>query len=110
MPIPQSLLTELDRAQRSLADLQAEFAALADPEVVALDDEHDSEGSTIGFERARVAGLIERTQARIAELERATDRAAEGSYGLCDACGSDIGDERLSALPHTRLCIRCARS
>ena len=105
----ESLRAELLRARRSLADLQAEFAALADPDVVALDDEHDSEGSTIGFERARVAGLIERTEGRILELERASGRAAEGSYGICQSCGSEIGAERLAALPHTTVCIGCAR-
>ena len=28
-------------------------------------------------------------------------------YGLCVECGSEVGFERLDALPHARLCIRC---
>lgn len=28
-------------------------------------------------------------------------------YGLCQECGGEIAHERLDALPHTRLCIRC---
>ena len=28
-------------------------------------------------------------------------------YGQCVECGSEIGFERLDALPHARLCIRC---
>jgi RNA polymerase-binding protein DksA len=28
-------------------------------------------------------------------------------YGVCEQCGEDIGFERLDALPHARLCIRC---
>ena len=28
-------------------------------------------------------------------------------YGLCGACGSEIGFERLDVLPHARLCIIC---
>lgn len=100
---------ELNRTRSSLADLRAEFEALADPDVVALDDEHDSEGATIGFERARVAGLMERAERRIADLEAAVQRAAEGSYRYCDRCGGEIGLDRLEALPGTRLCIACAR-
>lgn len=100
---------ELARARAGLTDLEVEYAALADPENVALDDEHDSEGSTVGFERARVAGLLDRTRRRIADLESAAHRAADGSYGYCTSCGGRIGSERLAALPATRLCITCAR-
>ncbi|MGH2628611.1 MAG: TraR/DksA family transcriptional regulator [Anaerolineales bacterium] len=28
-------------------------------------------------------------------------------FGKCDQCGKDIGYERLDALPHARLCIKC---
>lgn len=99
---------ELDRARSAVMDLEAEHAALADPENVALDDEHDSEGSTVGFERARVAGLLDRSRRHVAELEAAARRMAEGSYGYCRSCGAEIGTERLAALPTTELCIRCA--
>jgi RNA polymerase-binding protein DksA len=29
------------------------------------------------------------------------------SFGSCEECGEDIGFERLDALPHARLCIKC---
>lgn len=101
---------ELDRARHELTDLEFEFAALADPEVVALDDEHDSEGSTVGYERARVAGLMARARRRIDELEAARRRLEEGSYGRCELCGVEIPEERLAALPSTRVCVVCAAS
>src|ERR671935_1809024 len=28
-------------------------------------------------------------------------------FGLCEQCGEPIGFDRLDALPHARLCIRC---
>ena len=28
-------------------------------------------------------------------------------YGKCEQCGEEIGFDRLDALPHARLCIRC---
>lgn len=100
---------DLARVRAGLRDLQAEYAALADPENVSLDDEHDSEGSTVGFERARVAGLLACSRRQADELEAAVTRDADGSYGMCESCGGDIGAERLAALPATRLCIDCAR-
>jgi RNA polymerase-binding transcription factor DksA len=100
--------TELARARACLEDLEVEYAALADPENISVDDEHDSEGSTVGFERARVAGLIDRSRRQIGELEAAAQRAAEGSYGYCTTCGEQIGTERLAALPATQRCVDCA--
>ena len=102
------LQAELARARVGLGDLETEYAALADPENVALDDEHDSEGSTVGFERARVAGLLARSRRRVADLEDATRRVEDGSYGYCTLCGCEIGTDRLTALPTTHLCIGCA--
>lgn len=29
------------------------------------------------------------------------------TFGVCEECGEDIGFERLEALPHARLCIKC---
>jgi len=30
-----------------------------------------------------------------------------GRFGKCEQCGEDIGFDRLDALPHARLCIKC---
>ncbi|WMN61378.1 TraR/DksA C4-type zinc finger protein [Pseudoalteromonas xiamenensis] len=35
-------------------------------------------------------------------------REAAGQYGHCSACGEDIAKERLSAVPYTVHCQRCA--
>jgi len=32
------------------------------------------------------------------------------SFGVCERCGQLIGYERLDAIPHTRLCITCAKT
>jgi DnaK suppressor protein len=33
----------------------------------------------------------------------------DDTYGKCEVCGKDIGDERLIALPTARLCIDCKK-
>ncbi|MDZ7260536.1 MAG: TraR/DksA C4-type zinc finger protein [candidate division KSB1 bacterium] len=40
-------------------------------------------------------------------LDRALERIADGTYGLCVGCGKPISRERLEAVPHARLCIAC---
>jgi CBS domain-containing membrane protein len=47
---------------------------------------------------------------RLAALDRALDRARQGSLSRCEACGGVISLPRLRALPGTTLCIDCARS
>jgi DnaK suppressor protein len=39
--------------------------------------------------------------------ERATDRRAQGTYGVCEDCGSEISAERLSFLPDATRCVSC---
>jgi len=41
------------------------------------------------------------------EIDRALAKVAGGTYGRCDACGGDIGPERLEALLWATLCIAC---
>jgi RNA polymerase-binding transcription factor len=41
-------------------------------------------------------------------LERALAKLEEGSYGLCDSCGSPIAPGRLEVAPESALCIECA--
>jgi DnaK suppressor protein len=52
--------------------------------------------------------LDDLTRAEVADLRRAVDRIDNGTYGLCERCGSDISYARLEALPGTGLCVRCA--
>lgn len=41
------------------------------------------------------------------EIIAAEARLRAGTYGTCEACGSDIGAARLLAVPATRRCLTC---
>jgi DnaK suppressor protein len=75
---------------------------------VATDDEHDPEGATIAFERAQVTGLLDQARRRLADVDDALDRIAQGRYGRCENCGQPIATARLAARPAARTCISCA--
>jgi DnaK suppressor protein len=51
--------------------------------------------------------LSDRERVKIGAIEDALERIADGSYGVCESCGLEIGEERLEALPFTRLCRDC---
>jgi DnaK suppressor protein len=99
------------RAQ-TLAQIEALAADLADiksaAELVATDDEHDPEGATIAFERARVDALLTQARDHLLAIDRAEQGLAAGSYGRCVRCGQPIGSERLAARPTAETCIACA--
>ena len=40
-------------------------------------------------------------------ISRAAKRRQEGTYGLCENCRAEIGEERLSVLPDATLCVKC---
>lgn len=64
-------------------------------------EESDRELSTI---------LSARERAKIEQIDDALERISVAIYGLCDACGLDIGEDRLSAVPFTRRCCDCQQN
>ena len=48
-----------------------------------------------------------RTEKYLKHLDDALARIANGNYGVCIMCGSQIPKERLNIVPHTRYCVTC---
>ncbi len=44
----------------------------------------------------------------VTQIKQALARIDKGEYGICEACGEAIKEERLKALPYSNLCIQCA--
>lgn len=72
------------------------------------DDEHDPEGATVAYERAKVQGLLSRACSDLKALDHAEQKLQLGGYGFCQQCGVAIAEARLVALPATTTCIDCA--
>lgn len=99
----KQLLHEAGVAESRLSDIRSTRAGGSD------DDEHDPEGETLSAQWSQAEGLRAGLADELAELDRALDRVAEGTYGVCVRCGRPIGAERLAARPTAELCIECAR-
>ncbi|MEU3474235.1 dksa/trar family transcriptional regulator [Rhodococcus sp. 05-340-1] len=101
---------ERSRAEHRLVSLRAELASVIEgSRFTTDDDEHDPEGSTIAFERAKIAALITDTESEIREIDAAVSRLSAGTYGTCERCGGEIPAIRLEALPAARRCMQCVR-
>ncbi|MBY4128573.1 TraR/DksA C4-type zinc finger protein [Rhodococcus fascians] len=105
-----ALEVERSRCVHRLQSLRDELASVIEgSRWTTDDDEHDPEGSTIAFERAKIAALIGDAEAELRELDAAAARLAAGTYGDCDRCGTAIPAIRLEALPAARRCVQCVR-
>jgi RNA polymerase-binding transcription factor DksA len=67
--------------------------------------QHSADVASETFEREKDFSILEQVEAELADVERALRRIDEGTYGKCDACGAEIGDDRLEAMPAARFCI-----
>jgi len=94
---------------RQAETLQAEADSLTEdrePGDVQFDEE-SGEGDTLAVERERDLALSAQARAAIEEIDRAIEKVYDGSYGQCETCGIAIPKERLKALPHASLCVKC---
>jgi acetoin utilization protein AcuB len=108
----ESLVRELERerervrgrlAQRERAEQSLEAVMREEPMDIA------ERGADVSLVRESIA-LDELAVRRLAALDRALDRAAQGHLGECTRCGGAIPLTRLRAMPGTTVCIACARA
>src|SRR5665213_1647697 len=86
------LITEID------SELRAEREGNKDEGMDTYDlasEERDREINFILSDRERVKSK---------QIDDALLRMDEGSYGVCESCGLEVAEERLEAMPFTRLC------
>jgi len=68
---------------------------------------HMADQGTDNMEREKAFLFASREGNLLYHLELALERINKGDYGRCISCKKKIGSERLKAVPHARLCIRC---
>ena len=68
-------------------------------------DQHPADAASDTFEREKDSAILTTLKSRGVEIEAALKRLEDGHYGRCEACGKEIGDDRLEAFPAARFCI-----
>ena len=68
-------------------------------------DQHQADIGTETFDREKDISILEQVEAELADVSHALRRIDEGTYGVCEACGQPLGDERLEAVPAARFCV-----
>lgn len=96
----KKLRSRLRELSRRISAVQSELDQ--PPDADSEERASEREGDEV-LEGLGSAGLAE-----IRMIQAALERIANGTFGTCVACGDDIAEERLEAVPHASRCRRCA--
>jgi RNA polymerase-binding transcription factor DksA len=109
--IEKRLMDERARALRALGMFDQMAKAdreSADSDLAAYTD-HMADQGTEAMEREKAALFATKEGRYLYRIEEALRRLYNEpkKFGSCHTCGTEIGFERLDALPHARYCIDC---
>lgn len=98
----RNLLTEkkqeiLDEVGKTLNEMTDQTTNIPDP----------NDRATVESGRSFELRIRDRERKLLSKIEEALNRIDEGTFGVCEDCGEDIGLKRLEARPVTTLCIDC---
>jgi RNA polymerase-binding transcription factor DksA len=100
------LEADIARLQKEISVAELDLAGLMrDIGDGAGDDPADA--GTATFEREQEISLANNAREVFEQSARALARLLDGSYGICESCGSPIGKNRLLAFPRATLCMTC---
>lgn len=103
----------LARVREHLLEMKVRLREEIDSELRAEREGNKDEGmdayDLASEERDREINFIlsDRERMKLKQIDDALARLDDGSYGVCDSCGLEIAEERLNAMPFTRLCRDC---
>ncbi len=90
----ENLLTE---ASKTVTGMTGEIANFPDP----------TDRASLEADRNFMLRIRDRERKLILKIREALERIENGTYGICETCGSDISIKRLKARPVTTQCIDC---
>lgn len=53
--------------------------------------------------------LLNKYTQTLKNIDEALERLDDGTYGICEECGEQIGEKRLQAVPFALCCVDCQR-
>jgi len=83
--------------EQTLTEMNAQSGNIPDP----------NDRATVESDRSFELRLRGRERRLMDKIDEALTRIDEGTYGICDECGEEIGIKRLEARPVAKYCIEC---
>jgi DnaK suppressor protein len=103
---------DIEYFRKLLASMLEEAQQKGDNTLEELTDSNEvfadpADRATAESDRSFTLRIRDRERRLIRKIQAALQRMDDGSYGVCDDCGEEIGVPRLKARPVTKLCINC---
>jgi RNA polymerase-binding protein DksA len=100
------LLQIREKVSATLAEQEAELDRLMRDAGDGAGHDQADMGAT-SFERDHELTVLNNEREKLAQIDRALGRIADGTYGTCESCGNPIGKMRVMAFPRATLCLTC---
>jgi len=68
---------------------------------------HMADDASEAYEQAKDLALRQNAEQLLVQVTNALERFKQGTYGVCERCGTEIDPARLKALPYATLCLHC---
>ncbi|MEW6261625.1 MAG: RNA polymerase-binding protein DksA [Thermodesulfobacteriota bacterium] len=103
---------QVERFKKLLLQRRRELLGHADATVSDMTDQKDNfpdptDRASVESDRNFILRLRDRERKLIAKIDEALERIENGTFGICEDCGEEIGLKRLEARPVTTQCIEC---
>jgi DnaK suppressor protein len=95
------LVDERDRLEAVIAQMDAEGT-----ENLGYGN-HMADDASEAYEQAKDLALRQNAEQLLVQVTNALERFEQGTYGICEQCGTEIDPARLKALPYATLCLHC---
>jgi RNA polymerase-binding protein DksA len=95
------LESERDRLQAVIAQIESEGGKNLGY------GNHMADDASEAYEQAKDLALRQNAEQLLVKVTNALERFEQGTYGLCEQCGTEIDPARLKALPYATLCLHC---
>jgi DnaK suppressor protein len=112
-PVAPNRKKFLAKAREQLLETKTRLLGEIDSESRAERESNKDEGmdsyDLASEERDREINFIlsDRERVKLKQIDDALERLDDGAYGVCESCGLEIAEERLEAMPFSRLCRDC---
>ena len=112
-PVAPNRKKFLAKAREQLLETKTRLLGEIDSESRAERESNKDEGmdsyDLASEERDREINFIlsDRERLKLKQIDDALERLDDGAYGVCESCGLEIAEERLEAMPFSRLCRDC---
>ncbi|GAB4363892.1 MAG: hypothetical protein Kow0042_02070 [Calditrichia bacterium] len=71
---------------------------------------HMADQGTDAMEREKAFLFLSREEKYLQQIDRSLHAIELGEYGICRVCEKPIDEERLKAVPTTRICVPCKQA